>query len=241
MVNLALIQYYFTGKEHSIDKPRHGNSKSTTPYKHTMPSTMNRIKMLANENGPVATVEMIDEEVGDVIGQHSAGERLRNVQQLSNARRHLNMGKVYSSQGSQLIEAMEMCKSGISGKNPFVCYAQAAPEPMCVLATDRQLNEMVRTCTDPSSYVPIGVDPTFKLGQFYTTPIVFPLKMLVCEENHLYTYLWPLLIHQSMEFCNYHYFASQLVGLCPDLKLLVQMVKALYMKHFVMFFPMLCI
>jgi len=80
---------------------------------------MDTMKMFANENGLVATVEMIDEEVGDVIGQHSAGEQLRNVQQVSNARHHLNMGKVCGSQGSQLIEAMEMCKSGISEKIPL--------------------------------------------------------------------------------------------------------------------------
>jgi len=30
------------------------------------------MKILENENGLVATVEMIDEEVGDVIGQNSA-------------------------------------------------------------------------------------------------------------------------------------------------------------------------
>lgn len=69
------------------------------------------------------------------------------------------------------------------------------------------------------SYVPTGVDPTFKLGQFYVTPIVFPLKMLVCRDTEKSPiYLGPLLVHQSMKFCNYHYFASQLVGLCPDLK-----------------------
>ena len=214
---MALIQYYFTGKEHHIDKPPHGNSKSSTPYKRTMPSTMNRMKLLASESGPVATVEKVDEEVGDVIGQHSAGIRLRNVQQVSNARRHLNMGKVHP--GSQLIEAMEMCKSGISSKNPFVRCVQAAPEPMCVLATEQQLSEMIRNCTDPLSYVPIGVDPTFKLGQFYVTPVVFALKMLICKDTGKSPiYLGPLLIHQSMKFTNYHYFASQLVGLCPGLK-----------------------
>ena len=182
-----------------------------------MPSTMNRMKLLASENGPVATVEKVDEEVGDVIGQHSAGIRLRNVQQVSNARRHLNMGKVHP--GSQLIEAMEMCKSGISSKNPFVRCVQAAPEPMCVLATEQQLSEMTRNCTDPLSYVPIGVDPTFKLGQFYVTPVVFALKMLICKDTGKSPiYLGPLLIHQSMKFTNYHYFASQLVGLCPGLK-----------------------
>ena len=31
-------------------------------------------------------------------------------------------------------------------------------------------------------------------------------------------YLGPLLVHQSLKFCNYHYFVSQLVGLCLALK-----------------------
>jgi len=44
-----------------------------------MPSTINRIKLIASKNGPVTTVEKVDEEVSDLIGQHSAGIRLRNV------------------------------------------------------------------------------------------------------------------------------------------------------------------
>ena len=114
-----------------------------------MPSTMNRMKLLASENGPVATVEKVDEEVGDVIGQHSVGIRLKNVQQVSNARQLLNMGKVHP--GSQLIEAMEICKSGISSKNPFQGCVQAPLEPMCVLATEQLLSEMIRNSTDPFS------------------------------------------------------------------------------------------
>ena len=102
-----------------------------------------------------------------------------------------------------MTEAMEMCKSGENKPNPFVRCGQAAPEPICVLVTNHQLDEMVRNCTDNSNYVPIGVDPTFKLGHFNVTPILFPLKMLV---------------HQSLKFSNYHYLASQVIGLHPSLK-----------------------
>ena len=42
---------------------------------------MDRMKTLASKNGPVVTEEIIDQEVGDVIGQHSAGY----VQQVSHA------------------------------------------------------------------------------------------------------------------------------------------------------------
>ena len=216
-IYLAMVQYYFTGKEHPVYKPPHGNSKSNTPYKRTLPSTMDRMKKLASEKGPVATFEMIDKEIGDVVGQQSAGSRLRNPQQVSNARRWLSL--THGMPGSHLTEAMEMCKSGENKNNPFVRCVQAAPEPMCVLARDRQLDEMVRNCTDNSNYVPIGVDPTFKLGRFYVTPIVFPLKMLVAKgTGKSPIYLGPLLVHQSLKFSNYHYFASQVMGLRPSLK-----------------------
>ena len=78
---------------------------------------------------------------------------------------------------------------------------------------------MVRNCTDSSNYVPIGIDPTFKLGHFYVTPIVFPLKMLVAKgTGKSPIYLGLLLVHQSLKFSNYHYFASQVMGLRPSLK-----------------------
>lgn len=101
----------------------------------------------------------------------------------------------------------------------FVRCVEAAPAPMCILATDRQMHEMVRNCTDPSAFVPIGIDPMFKLGKFYVTPIVFPLTMLVSKETGKSpVYLGPLLIHQSQKFTAYRYFASQLVGLNSRLK-----------------------
>ena len=96
---------------------------------------------------------------------------------------------------------------------------QAAPEPMCLLATNRQLDEMVKNCTDSSNYVPIGVDPTFKLGRFYATPIVFPLKMLVNKDTGKSPiYLGRFLGNQSLKFSNHHYFVSQVMGLRPSLK-----------------------
>ena len=52
-----------------------------------------------------------------------------------------------------------MCKSGENKSNLFMQCVQAASEPMCILATNCQLDEMVRNCTDNSNYVPIGVDP----------------------------------------------------------------------------------
>ena len=212
-----MVQYYFTGKEHPIYKPPHGNSKSSTPYKRTQPSTMERMKELSSQLGPVATVEAIDKEIGDIVGQKSCGSRLRNTQQVCNVRRQL---KMKPGGDCQLAEAMELCKTGLSGSGEdFVRSVQAAPEPMCILATDRQLDEMKRNCTDPSAFVPMGVDPTFKLGKFFVTPIVFPLRMLIAKRSGKSPiYMGAMLIHQSLKFSSFHYFVSQIIGLCPSLK-----------------------
>ena len=73
---------------------------------------MERMKELSNQLGPVATVEAIDKEIGDIVGQKSCGSRLRNTQQVCNIRRQLKM-----KQGGdyQLAEVMELCKTGLSG------------------------------------------------------------------------------------------------------------------------------
>lgn len=52
---------------------------------------MKRLKEVCKEKGPVPTMELIDSEVGDIVGQSSAGSRLRNLQQVTNARRKLKL------------------------------------------------------------------------------------------------------------------------------------------------------
>ena len=107
-----------------------------------------------------------------------------------------------------------MCKAGHGSSNePSVRLVQAAP----VLASDRQLDEMVRNTTD-TQFTCLGVDPTFKLGAFCVTPIVFPLRMLVTKPHGKSPiYLGPMFIHQTQKFSAYHFFASQLVSLRPQL------------------------
>lgn len=70
------------------------------------------MKELSSQLGPVATAEAIDKEIGNIVGQKSCGTRLRNTQQVCNIRRRLKM-----KQGGdcQLAEAMELCKTGLSG------------------------------------------------------------------------------------------------------------------------------
>ena len=72
---------------------------------------------------------------------------------------------------AQLTEVIELCKTGHGPDGVlFVRNVQAAPEPMYILASDRQLQELER---DSAIFVPMGNDQTL---QFFVTPIVFPLR-----------------------------------------------------------------
>ena len=90
---------------------------------------------------------------------------------------------------------------------------------MCILATDHQLDDLVRFCTDPIQFAVLCIDPTFCIGDFNVTPIVF--KYLLLESRRYGTppiIHGPILVHQKKEFASYHYFLSTLIGLRPHLK-----------------------
>lgn len=90
---------------------------------------------------------------------------------------------------------------------------------MCVLCTDRQLDDMVRFLTNPADFAVMGVDPTFNFGDFNVTPIVFRNLLLEHRaKGHSPIMLGPMLVHQQKKFSSYNFFASSLVSLRPALR-----------------------
>ena len=60
----------------------------------------------------------------------------------------------------------------------------------------------------------MGVDPTFNLGEFSVTPIVYQHLLVQVRTSRKSPWLLgPLLIHYRKEFRNYNFFFSSLVGL----------------------------
>jgi len=64
---------------------------------------------------------------------------------------------------------MHMCKESVDSEI-FAPSVEAAPEPMCILASDQQLKDLECFCTGDQTSV-LYIDPTFNLGPFYITPI----------------------------------------------------------------------
>ena len=87
---------------------------------------------------------------------------------------------------------------------------------MCVLASGQQLADLQRFCTKDKFSV-LSVDPTFNLGSFYVTPMTYQNLVTSKRGGNHPILLGPVLIHQTKTFRPFHYFASTLTRLCPDL------------------------
>ena len=125
-VQLAFMQYKFKGKEHDITLLPHKNSKGSTPYKRTYPSTMKRIKEVAGEHKPAAAFELVDKEMGGVVDM-SIGKLPRSRNQICDARKKL----FASDKADNRAIMMERCKCVAQGEVQFVRSVQAAPQPLC--------------------------------------------------------------------------------------------------------------
>ena len=112
---------------------------------------------------------------------------------------------------------MVMQQSKLCGDS-FVRTVTESPEPMCILTTDQQLKDLQRFSTNPNLFSIISVDPTFSLGDFSVTCIVYcHLLMKDRRTGESPIMLGPLLVHQRKLFETYHFFISSLIGLAPHL------------------------
>ena len=65
----------------------------------------------------------------------------------------------------------------------------------------------------------ITIDPTFSLGEFDVTPITYHHLLLETRQGSSPPiFLSPLLIRYKKSFATYLFFASSLIGLCPQLQ-----------------------
>ena len=111
------------------------------------------------------------------------------------------------------------CKLQQGKSAGFVKDVKAAPQAMFVLSFDWQLNDMERFFTHNHSFGVALVDTTFNLGDFYVTAITYPHLMLEdIRTRKSPQLLGAILVHQSVNFSSFNYFASTLIGCHPNLR-----------------------
>ena len=131
----------------------------------------------------------------------SVGEVPRNRRQV------YNMKNTKGDDNDALLSIMAMCKESMDkGEDPFVRIVTSAPEPMCIMCTNSQLNDVEKFCTDPSMFSLLSVDPTFSLGDFSVTVTSYCNLFLQSHRTGKNpVMIGPMLVHRRKVFSTYHF------------------------------------
>ena len=230
MHNLVLLVYKYDGTPQPVTLIHpHGNSKGSKPYRRVMESTKNRLASTLATNSPKDAVNAVFKEKGGLMNASSAGKLPRSREQAYYLKKKMQQKEMSASIGKEISEfsgadtrdmlytVMLQCKMA-EGDKCFVRDVTCAPEPMAVLGTNQQLFDLERFCCDPYKFCVLGVDPTFNLGQFSVTPMVYRHLLLEDTKSHKPPLvLGPLLVHHRKQFRTYNYFLSTLIGLRPGI------------------------
>ena len=139
----------------------------------------------------------------------------RNRQQVSDVKRNAKPKK----DKDEMCELIKMSRLEASQLKPFIRRVQVTPEPSCTVASDGQLNDLVRFCT--TQFLPASllcIDTTFNISNFFVTPTTDKHKILV--DRHYGkepTLLGPTMIHMQTKAESYKIFGSLIVSLDDEL------------------------
>ena len=221
--HLCMVVYYippgFTPKIAS-----HGNSKDRTKEYHTTwASTREIIKSEPSCSGPKATVASVSTKVGGLLDTSCPGQLPRSERQVTYVRQKSKCLPLSFPQSSwnpadELYTVMFQAKQEDSNQH-FIRDMKVLPEPAIILATEQQLKDLLRFCTNPSQFGILTVDPTFSLGEFDVTPVTYRHLLLNCRRSgKAPVCVGPILIHYRKTFSTYHFFASSLTALARGLE-----------------------
>ena len=158
MFALSKIEYQFTGKEYDFKILPHGNSKSKGRFARTKTSTINKLRTELLTKAPIIAMTNVSENVGGILGVNSSGYLPWNINQACNLKKRPNKIEPTTDPYNALILA---CKE--DAKNPntsFMREVYSAPEPIVVLATNEQVKNVLKFCTNEARFSVFEVDPT---------------------------------------------------------------------------------
>lgn len=231
MHRYCLVRYSFKGgAEHSTEFRPHGNYKSrSTGYMRTWTSTKTFLKSASEESKPREVVyKTVTEELGGLPGCSGIRQLPRGRQQVKDfGRKPRDKTSVpvknISGAGKQhdpWFRLLGDCKKQASDrKSAFIRDVRVAPEPMCVLTTDRTLNDMVRFCCNPVEFKPFTVDPTFDIGDYNVMPITYQHLLLENRKDGKHpSMIGPVVLtHEKKTTETYSVFSGALKSLNPGL------------------------
>ena len=168
-LQLGLVEYHFSGTEHSVSP--HKNPRSGKSFVSTTPSTRKAIQEKAKSHkGPSNIFDESVENTGGILHCDVMADMPRDIKQVKNARQKLKE-KEDNDQFASLLD--------LSRQNPAVRNLQWTPSPRVVFCTDEQLIEIVEECCSIGSKSVLSIDNTYNVGDYYVTSMTYQSSKFV--------------------------------------------------------------
>ena len=218
----VLLHYFFkSGKEEPIVIPPHGNSLHNRPYYRTQPSTIKAIQESSSSKSVLKVYDDVFEAAGGLEQSTSMSIEPRNKMQIYNARKlKCNSGSNSVNHGKdELFDLLELLKQHqLDANGGFLREVTLSTSPSAVLASQRQLENLVTFCCQPNEFSVLGIDATFNLGDFYVTLTTYRNFTLRNSQTRVTpVFIGPTFLHMERRTQDYHSFFSSLLRLEPRL------------------------
>ena len=194
--DLCFIQYIFGDGEQDVVVQAHGNKKLDSTevhgYRRTMKSTKDLIEKKLTIVPPREATQEIIKERGGIMNINTAGEFPRNRTQVYNINKKMKTKKsgVDLSHNDPLLQVITQAKEEQMGRaeNILIREVPLFPEPIVFLASDQQLEDTERFCTNPARFCVLGIDATFQIAGFYFTFATYRNHMLKTKRGNYWTW-----------------------------------------------------
>ena len=196
--NVALVQYTFTGKEHDLAPTAHGNAKRKKVFTRTKPSVRQKLKENLTRYPVSEAVAKTRRELGGPLTISSDAEMPRGRTQAYDIKRE-RVGSYGVERKTRETDEMTSLNwfAHTEGKD-FVRMQALSGEPLILLATDNQLADLSRFCTQDLDFSHLSVDPTFNFGDFSVTPTSYRnILFESVKTGKCPVFIGPIFIHHT--------------------------------------------
>ena len=209
----ALVQYHIESGEDKVEFQvlSHGNSRrgSTKPYYPTSKSMLQEIKQQVTKQPQAHVYKVVKEQGGGPSRARSPGVLPRSRKQIYNI----------SAQAKNAVDPVDdLLVYARLKEQKVVLRHQDMPTDLWVLGTDVMCRDLPKFTTNASLSHPLSIDPTFNMGQFEVTPVVYKHLFLTSKRTgNSPIFLGPTMIHHRKDYQTYKVFSSTCVSVCKGL------------------------
>lgn len=213
--NVCLVQYHVSnsdGRVEDLQIQKHGNSRSTNPkpFYPLKKSTLASIRDNVTKRGSHGVYDDLRKKAGGAFGATNVSELPRGKQQIYNAKSRISS----SASEDDVDELLKYARD----KDDLILHHSDYPEDRWVLGTATMCSDLSKYTTSDLLCYPFSVDPTFKMGQFEVTPVVYKNLLLKSKRtNESPVFLGPTMIHHKKTYDTYRALAATCAGKCKGL------------------------